>query len=199
MESGLSQSMVARAKKLKARALRENVILQGEKIYLAPLEEEDLAASRVWVNDSSLWPMLLRYLPVTSKDERHWYDALISDPAKAVFAIRTVKEKRHIGITGFYEIDPVHRRASLWVVIGEKEAWGKGYGSEAVQKMVAYGFQNLNLNRIYLDAAEENQSAIAVYKKNGFSEEGLFREHCFIEGKYRNIVRMALLRRDCPS
>lgn len=180
--------MVATAK-LKTRA----------KIYLAPLEETDLAQSRVWVNDKSLWPLILRCLPVTSKDQKNWYRALVSDPAKVVFAVRTIREKKHVGNTGFYEIDPVHRRARFWILIGEKEDWGKGYGTEVVQKMVAYGFENLNLNRIYLDVSEENQPAIAIYKKNGFSEEGLFREHYLIEGRYRNVLRMALLKKDYVS
>lgn len=175
------------------------MILRGEKIYLGPLEEEDIGRCRIWANNKSLWPMVLRYLPVSSKDQKNWYEALISDPAKAVFAIRTIKEDQYIGNTGFYDIDSVHRRAYLWILIGEKENWGKGYGSEAIRQMVAYGFENLNLNRIYLDVAEGNRSAITSYKKNGFSEEGLFREHCFIEGKYRNIVRMARLRKDHRS
>lgn len=198
MESELFQSMVA-ATKLKTRARNENIILKGQKIYLSPLEEGDLAQSRLWVNDKSLWPLMLRYLPVTSKDQKNWYEALVSDPAKAVFAVRTNKGKKHVGNTGFYEIDSVHRRANFWILIGAKEDWGKGYGTEAIQKMVAYGFENLNLNRIYLDVAEENQPAVRVYKKSGFFQEGLFREHCFIEGKYRNVLRMALLKKDYAS
>jgi RimJ/RimL family protein N-acetyltransferase len=62
--------------------------------------------------------------------------------------------------------------------------------------MIHYGFRSLDLNKIYLDVAKNNRAAIALYQKSGFSTEGIFKEHCFIQGKYRDVLRMSLLRKN---
>jgi diamine N-acetyltransferase len=178
------------------KGYREGVVLVGEKIKLVPLEKDDLAKSRSWVNDVSLNSRMLRVLPVTQGEQERWYQDIANDPSKIVFAIKTLKGKEHIGNTGLYHTDWIHRRAEFWILIGEQDFWKQGVGSEVVSLMQRYAFKSLNLNRLYLNVGVDNREAIALYRKLDFVQEGILREHYYIEGRYYDIVTMAILRND---
>lgn len=170
--------------------------MKGEKIQLVPLEEEDLSKSRSWVNDTFLGSRILRVLPVTQVEQEKWYQDIIQSSSKIVFAIKTSDDAKHIGNTGLYHIDWVHRRAEFWILIGEQNFQGKGIGTEVVSLMKRYAFNNLNLNKLYLNVGADNQEAIELYKKLNFVQEGILKKHYYIEGKYLDIITMAILRRD---
>ncbi len=170
--------------------------MKMKKIQLVPLEKEDLAKSRSWVNDAFLSSRMLRVLPVTKDEQEEWYQNIVQNPSKIVFAIKTLDGGEHIGNTGLYRIDWIHRRAEFWILIGEQNFWRKGIGSEVVSLMKRYAFNNLNLNKLYLNVGADNQEAIYLYKKLIFVQEGISREHYYIEGKYLDIITMAILRKD---
>jgi len=171
-------------------------MLTGKNIKLVHLEKEDLPRARVWVNDTFLLSRILRVLPVTEADQEKWYEDIIQNPSKIVFAVKTSKDGQHIGNTGLYHIDWLHRRAEFWILIGEQNFWGKGIGTEVVSMMQRYAFESLNLNRLYLHVGLDNQGAITLYKKLNFVQEGLLKEHYCIQGKYLDVMIMAILRND---
>ena len=77
--------------------------------------------------------------------------------------------------------------------IGDTEYLGKGYGSEAVSMLAQFGFNDLNLHRIYLQVFASNQRAINAYNKCGFKQEGIARESAFIDGSWEDIITMGIL------
>lgn len=174
-------------------------MLTGKKIKLVSLSREDLPKARSWVNDSFLNARMLRVLPVSSADQEKWYEDIVQDPSKIVFAIKTIDDEQHIGNTGLYHIDWTHRRAEFWILIGERDFWGQGIGSDVVALMQRYAFDNLNLNKLYVNVGMDNEAAIALYKKSHFVQEGIMKEHYYIEGKYVDIVTMEILRSEFDS
>lgn len=171
-------------------------MLIGKKIKLVPLEKEDLTKSLSWANDMSLNSKVLRILPVTRMEEEKWYQNIVEDPSKLVFAIKTITDSEHVGNTGLYHIDWISRRAEFWIIIGEENFHAKGVGMEVLSLMKRFAFHGLNLNRLYLHVAEDNDAAIHLYEKNQFNREGLLKEHHFVDGRYVNVLIMAALRRD---
>lgn len=171
-------------------------MLTGKKVKLVPLEKDDLAKSRSWVNDASMNSRMLRVLPVTQGEQEKWYQKIVDDLTKIVFAIKTLKNEEHIGNTGLYHVDWIHRRAELWILIGARNSWRQGVGSEVVSLMQGYAFKSLNLNKLYLNVGVNNKQAIALYKKLDFLQEGMLKEHYYIDGRYVDIVTMAILRSD---
>ena len=99
-----------------------------------------------------------------------------------------------IGNCSLFRIDPVHRCATLGIVIGDKQQWSKGYGTEATRILVDVGIRTLNLNRIDLDVHEFNERGLRCYEKIGFVKEGEFREAVYADGLYYNTIRMGMLR-----
>ena len=101
-----------------------------------------------------------------------------------------------IGATGIHDVSSVHKNAEIGIVIGNKSYWSKGYGTEALRLMLEYGFDQLNLHKIYLWVFCFNTRAIRAYEKVGFKTEGIFREHVYMNGEYCDDHFMGILRSD---
>ena len=90
-------------------------------------------------------------------------------------------------------MDERNRHAELGVVIGEKAYWGQGYGSDAICTLLRFGFEEMNLHRIYLRVYEDNARGIRAYEKCGFCQEGRLREANFRQGRYHDELVMGIL------
>src|SRR5262249_36130569 len=101
-----------------------------------------------------------------------------------------------IGATGLHEIDLYNRHACFGISIGEKDEWGKGYGTEATEIMTRYAFETLNFNRLWLRVYEFNERGIRSYGRVGFKKEGVMRQDVFREGRYWDTWIMGMLRQE---
>ena len=171
-------------------------MLKGEHLSLIPFAEKNLDQTRQWANDQEICGGILRVLPVTEYDQEQWFVNLCHDLSKIVLSVHLLENEKHVGNSGFYDIDYLHRRAELWMLIGEKTCWGKGYGKQIVQLMLSYGFDSLNLNRIFLHVRHDHPRAVKLYENAGFKAEGVLREQYFMQGKYVNVLVMSILRSD---
>ena len=99
-----------------------------------------------------------------------------------------------IGQCALFNLHPVAHRMELGITIGDQAYWGKGYGREAVQLLVDYGFRHHNLHRIFLEVHARNERAIRAYQACGFVEEGRLRQHVWSDGSYDDLVIMGVLR-----
>ena len=168
----------------------------GTQIYLRPLKREDLNEKYLsWLND----PEVNRYLesgifPYTRDELERFYEQATGSSNQVVLAIVDRETDQHIGNVKLGPINWVHRKATLGILVGGREFWRKGIGTEATRLMVEYGFFRLNLNRIDLGVYAEHEAAIRVYEKVGFQVEGRFREDLFHEGKFKDRLWMGLLR-----
>ena len=104
-----------------------------------------------------------------------------------------------IGVTSLINIDTKNRNAECIIDIGEKEYWGKGYGTEALKMLLEYAFLELNLHRVSLRVFSFNESAIHIYNKIGFRKEGIMRESIYRNGKWHDIIIMGVLKREYLS
>lgn len=101
-----------------------------------------------------------------------------------------------IGICALFGQDATARTAELGITIGDKAYWGQGYGREAVELLVTYGYQILNLRRIWLRVHGRNERAIRAYAAVGFVEEGRLQQHVWSNGAYDDLVLMGHMRED---
>jgi RimJ/RimL family protein N-acetyltransferase len=107
----------------------------------------------------------------------------------------TNENREFAGIIEFINISWKNRRAELSITI-KSECRGKGYGYEAIMKILDIGFGELGFNRIWLRVLEYNRQAINCYIKAGFLKEGICREESMRLGKFKNQVQMSLLRNE---
>lgn len=124
-----------------------------------------------------------KYLSESKPSELHW----------ALFNKNDL-EKNYIGTVSLKKIDYQDQNAELAIVISDKEYRGKGYGQEALYLVCQYGFQMLNLHKIYLTCIAHNTGAIRSYEKFGFSQEGIHKEQIFQGGIFYDEIFMGILK-----
>lgn len=172
------------------------VFLKGKKVSLRPVEKTDLPQIVRWINDPEVRLFLESWLPQSSADEEKWIESLGKrKDTNIVLAIETVQGK-HIGLMGLHNIKWRDRVADTGAMIGEKEFWGKGYGSEAKILLLEYAFNTLNLRKICSAAYAFNARSINYSLKCGYKEEGRQRGHIFRAGEYHDKVLLAIFQED---
>ena len=111
------------------------------------------------------------------------------------FIIEKKAGKEFCGLIEVRDIEPEHSQGELSFWLAHK-VWGNGYMSEAVQVIVQYGFEVLNLNRLYAYHMLRNSATGRVLEKNGFKQEGLLRQRVQKWGQYEDVALLAILRQD---
>lgn len=169
--------------------------LEGKKIYLRPLEEFDHRLVAGWINDPEVTHfMFFGQVPRTMDQVRTFIASQIANENNVLFMIHEKKLKTAVGFCGLYDWHRTARKVEMRILIGDVAAWGKGIGTETVELITHYGFDRLNLNRIYLGFTAHNKTAGRVYKKVGYVREGILREDIYRNGRYYDSVRMGILR-----
>ena len=173
-------------------------MLEGKLVRLRPLEPEDLEHAYTWMNDPEATYFLGMRYPISRVEEERWLReaASANDFAHGLRLAIETKEGRLIGNIGLHSPSPEDRRAILGIVIGEPEYWSKGYGADAIMTVLRFAFHQMNLNRVSLEAFENNERAMACYRKCGFREEGRLRQDRFKHGRYCDAIVMGILREE---
>ena len=169
----------------------------GQQVLLREYQMEDLPYASLWVNDPETTAMLShRFLPPQSfEDTEGFFRSVVEGRNPGYhFVIARKEGGEYLGQVDLFSLQQVDRTAELGVVIGEARHRGKGYGREAVSLILSYAFRQCNLHRVYLTVLAENLGAIRCYEACGFLREGVARQHIFIDGAYRDLVQMGVLR-----
>jgi diamine N-acetyltransferase len=174
----------------------KNPFLIGTTVYLRPLERADAPTLVPWVNDPEVSRTILLHRPMNLEAEVAFIDRVNASEHDVVLGVMTKDSDKLIGATGLHHIDFKNRHAAFALSLGDKEEWGKGYGTEATALVVKYAFETLNLNRVWLHVFEYNERAVRVYEKTGFRREGVLRQDMYREGRYWNTYVMAILREE---
>jgi len=170
--------------------------IPGERVYLSPYSPEDIELYTKWMNDSAVTDGLGdTNVQFNLINEKEWIDDILKK-AEPAFAIVSAETDKAIGGIGLFEIKPVHRSASVGILIGDYENRGKGFGTEAMKLIVGYGFDVLNLRNIMLRVYDFNEIAYKSYLKVGFKEMGRQRGAHYLNNKYHDIIHMDITRED---
>jgi [ribosomal protein S5]-alanine N-acetyltransferase len=160
--------------------------LIGEKIYLRGLERRDLDGDYFqWLNDYEVTKYLESgHFPNTQESMEKFFQNMVLSGENAVFAIVDKNNDKHIGNIKLGPIDWYHKRAVIGYLIGNREYWGKGYATEAIDLTVEYGFMRLGLHKIWACIAANHPASVRVCEKVGLNIEGYSRDSFFFEGIY---------------
>lgn len=174
-------------------------MITGKRVRLRAVNSEDLPAFTSWLNDPEVTRNITIYYPLSQDMEEAWYKDMLTHPVEErplSIEIAEGKNWKLVGDMSFLNFDPHERSAEIGIFIGDKSAWDKGFGTEAMQLMVNYGFANLNLNRIYLRVFETNPRGMRCYENAGFQHEGRQRQAHFQDGKYIDVLMMSILKNE---
>lgn len=167
---------------------------EGKLVRLRAMDNGDLNAEMEYVNDYTVMRGVTSGIlyPSTVDDEARFIGGQSSyTRGEYQFAVETL-DGQFLGRCGFIHIDWKNRLGEVAILIGKKDGRGKGYGTDAIQTLCAFGFDELNLHKVKVSVFDFNIAAIRCYEKSGFSREGLCKSEIFREGQYHDVVVMGL-------
>jgi RimJ/RimL family protein N-acetyltransferase len=179
----------------------DHTLLTGTLVRLAAVDVQTMAvAMSKWGRDSEYWrlraadPARLH----SARASRAWLEKELDKepPSFYMFSIRTLDDDRLVGEVGLDGIDWSHGEGFVGISLGERQDWGKGYGTDAMRVLLRYAFNELNLARISLDVFEYNPRAIRSYEKVGFKVEGRARQLLNRDGRRWDLIFMGILREE---
>lgn len=168
--------------------------IKGERLYLSPMNIEDVEIYTKWMNDKEVTENLgsyIRNFPI--KVEKDWLE---KEDNGYNFAIIKRENNELIGNISLTNLDHINQTATLGIFIGEKENRNKGYGKESIKLILDYGFNTLNLNNIMLTVYSFNQRAINTYKKIGFKQIGNRRNSIYRDNQIYDEIYMDILKNE---
>jgi diamine N-acetyltransferase len=178
-------------------------MLVGDGIRLRAIERDDIPRFVRWLNDREVTQFLLTGSPFSKSMEEKWFENQLAKPPEQgqILGIEILQGEEwiHIGNCGLHFVEPVNNAAEFGIMIGEKSFWNRGYGKKATTLMLQHGFDDLNLNRIYLNVFETNPRGIRAYQACGFQKEGVLREAIYKEGRYLDVFVMSILHSEWKS
>jgi RimJ/RimL family protein N-acetyltransferase len=170
----------------------------GERLYLRALDEGDVNDEYLgWLND----PEVTRYLesgkyPTTLAELRAFVQRFAESRDHLLFAIVDRASDAHVGNVTLNHINRIHRTADTGLMLGRKDFWGKGYAREAWALVIDYAFHRLNLRKVVAGVVAGNTASLATLRGLGFQVEGTLRGEIYVDGGYRDGIRLGLFREE---
>ncbi len=170
-------------------------MIKGKKIYLCSVEPESLEQLLEWRNIPELRQYFREYRELNSVTQAKWYKKILRDKNQINFEIHDLNSDDLIGHCGLYYVHWIYRTAEFGIYIGDDEYRTGGYGSDSLRTLIKYGFDDLNLNRIWAECYSNN-AACKIYEHIGFTIEGNLRQTVYKNGKYYDSIIFGLLKKE---
>jgi RimJ/RimL family protein N-acetyltransferase len=168
-------------------------MLTGEKIILRPIMMEDWEETVKWRNDLFIKSSTISHpFPVTAELEKNWYESHLKSKDSSYIPF-TVISKGSGKVAGYFSLNNVNwisRNGFVSGAIGERQDQGQGMGREAVELLLKYAFENLNLHKIYAYVRTDHP-ALKTWADLGAVTEGILKEHFFCQGIYHDVALLA--------
>ncbi|MCM3759009.1 GNAT family N-acetyltransferase [Sporosarcina aquimarina] len=173
-------------------------IIETERLLLREVQKEDSTDMLSYLSDKDV----VKHMGLNpfhtvkeAEEEIEWYQQIYKDSTGIRWGISLKDNGRVIGSCGFLNRQPKHFRTEIGYELS-KEYWGKGIASEALEAVVKYGFQHLQLERIEALIEPANVASLKLLTKNGFEKEGLLRHYEFTCGKFDDLYMYSILKGD---
>ncbi|MHB1346374.1 MAG: GNAT family N-acetyltransferase [Candidatus Humimicrobiaceae bacterium] len=167
-------------------------IKQSEgQILIRPLTKDDLEQTIIWLKD----PQINKFLAATFEDldlkkELDWLSEMNGSLIDFIFAVEDKKSKRYIGNCGLHKVSWENKTCEFGILIGEKEYWGKAFGTDTINCILKIAFNKLNMRNIKLFVYEYNERAINAYKKCGFTVKEILKDDHLYADRYWDTIVM---------
>lgn len=158
---------------------------------LRNLKEKDANKMFEWMTDPEMY-CNFQFDPekVSLEGCKEFIKSTLNDETNKHFAI-VDEEDVYCGTISIKNINDKNGEYAISVM---KEYHGLGIAEFATKKILDISFNELNLNKVYLNVLSENKRAIKFYEKMGFNYEGEFKEHIYKDGEYKDLKWFAIFK-----
>jgi RimJ/RimL family protein N-acetyltransferase len=165
----------------------------GRTVTLRPFSEHDLPLMQQWFQDPELREMTGQISAYTPTQAKQWYRELSADPDRLWFIIITKKGNRVIGEAGLLRMVTSWKCTDMGIIIGEKNAWRQGYGTDTGRVLLKYVFDILRFHRIGIGVVGFHVAALRFWEQLGFKNEGVWRDGYYCDNQYSDFIMMSIL------
>ena len=171
-------------------------MLKGKYVGLRAIEESDLSQLLLWRNQPNYRRFFREYRELSQTNQRNWFDSkVLNDKSTEMFSIVDVNTGELLGACGLCYIDWINRNADFSIYIGKDDLYiDEKYAIEAAQIMMKYGFEELNLHRLWSEIYSFDEAKKVMFDRLGFKLEGAHRETHWTEGKWCDSLFYGYLR-----
>lgn len=173
-------------------------MIKGNKVGLRALEKDDLSYLRDWRNIPEFRKNFREHRELSLYNQEKWFDRTMSNPNDYMFIIEDLVSKELLGACGLLYINWIIRSGDFSFYIGYKESYiDEQYAYDSANTLIKYGFNDLNLNKIWMELYEFDTQKITFFtEKFGFKVDGKLRQNAFYDGKYWDSYIISLIASD---
>jgi RimJ/RimL family protein N-acetyltransferase len=183
-----------------AEAPAPRPMIRGERVWLRPSEPSDVIHNSQYAGDAEVGHFLGAKTPMSKAGAERFSTEIFSenplDPSGYGYAICLLGTEESIGTVFLRNVDKVNGSGVVGIFIGDRRYLGQGYGTDALNALVDFGFGELRLERIELEVFDFNERAIRSYQKAGFQTDAVQRHSRFHRGRHHDVHIMSILRDD---
>lgn len=173
--------------------------IRSDRLVLSSLRADQVDDGyEAWMND----PLVLRYLEARAESHTHdsllsYVEAMRSSDTSWLFGIFLRQGGDHIGNAKLGPFSRLHNTATLGLVLGRRDHWGRGYATEAIRAVVSWAFDELELDKVTAGAYAANTGSVRAFQRAGFAIEGIQRQQARLDdGTRDDVVIMGRLKTD---
>jgi [ribosomal protein S5]-alanine N-acetyltransferase len=176
----------------------DSELRRGKQIGLRPITAADASPQYLaWLNDHEINRYLeSRFGVHTIESLRLFLEETTARDDILFFAMIELESGRHVGNIKVGPVDSRHRTADLGLLIGEKECWGRGYGTEAITLATELAFERLDLRKLTASCYGENAGSAAAFRKAGWTDEGRRPAQFLLDGEPQDQLLFGIVRDD---
>lgn len=170
-------------------------MLKGKYVGLRSVEKKDLPIMLAWRNMPEYRRFFREYRELSTANQEAWFEAkVLNDKSTIMFSIIDLEKGEIIGVCGLCYIDWINRNADFSIYIGRDSVYiDDKFAVDAAKVMIRYGFDELNLHRLWTELYDFDAKKIEMFTNLGFVQEGRHRETHWTEGKWCDSVYFSLL------
>jgi|APSaa5957512535_1039671.scaffolds.fasta_scaffold26338_4 RimJ/RimL family protein N-acetyltransferase len=167
-------------------------MLKGNSVILTRAGTDDSELLYKWRSDPTIYKNFANQDELNFDHHKKWFE---KNSDNYYFIISDLKGQA-LGLTLLENIDLRNRRCFWGVYIAEKRHRGQGYAHDASKLALKFGFEYLNLNKIYGTTLSINERGRQFHENLGFKEEAVLSEFCFFKGVYNDLIYISIKKDD---
>lgn len=173
-------------------------MIRGDRVWLRPIEPADMVADSSLAGDAEVGHFLGAKSPRSRASAERFATEVLGQAGETGYgyAICLLGQERSIGTVFLHNVDKVNGSGTVGIFLGDRRYLGQGYGTDALNALVDFGFGELRLERIELEVFDYNARAMRSYVKAGFQTDAVLRRARFHRGAHHDVHLMSILRDD---
>ena len=172
-------------------------MLRGDRIQLRAIEREDLPKLRDWRNLPEFRRHFREFRELNMLNQEQWFTRISASANDFMFMIERTSDHVAIGVCGLVYVHWIIRSADISLYIGEDEIYidgPGGYAEDAAKTLVRYGFDNLNLHKVWTELYSFDDPKVALFTRLGFARDAVLRDNAYEDGRYHDSYIYSLIK-----